>query len=516
MDYIIGIDVGTTSTKALLYDLDGKIYAKANKGYTLYQDTPDMAEEDPDEIFNATSQAIQEVITKANRQDGKVVAVSWSAQQHSLIALDKNFKPLTRTMTWADNRAEKYAAQYKENGRGLEMYKRTGLPIHPMGPFYKLLWFKNEKPDIFKQAAYWVGIKEYIIWKYTGQLKEEVSMAAATGLLNMKTVKWDEEALKETGVKENQLPELVDTTYKIKGIQAEYAKVMGLDKDVYFVMGATDGALSTIGVGAIETGVLAINIGTSAAVRSFFDKPVIDPKARLYCYPVMKGKYLVGGPINNGGIVFSWAHDALFGGEQEAAKLLNIDSFDMLSKIAATVPAGSDGLIFHPYLGGERAPLWDANARGSFFGLNRKHTRAHMIRAVLEGLVYNLYSVTLALREVTGKPKAILAAGGFAKSKLWTQIMADVYESELTIPESYESGSLAAMFLAKMSLGLEDNLNDIKKYIGKSNTFEPNPKVYKKYRALIPIYLRLSRQFSSEYKSIADYQREFANDDDQD
>ena len=511
MDYIIGIDVGTTSTKALLYDTDGHIYAKANKGYPLYQDTPDMAEEDPDEIFNATVSALQEVTGKA--KDGQVIAISWSAQQHSLIALDKDFKPLTRSLTWADNRSGKYAADYKENGRGFDMYKRTGLPVHPMGPFYKLLYFKNEQPDIFNQAAYWVGIKEYIIWKYTGVLKEEISMAAATGLLNMKTAKWDDVALKEVGVKREQLPELVDTTDKFQGIKSEYAKVIGLSKDVYFVMGATDGALSTIGVGAIETGVLAINIGTSAAVRTFVDKPRVDPKGRLYCYPIMKGKYLIGGPINNGGIVLNWAHDSLFGGEQEAAKLLNIDSYDMLSKIAATVPAGADGLIFHPYLGGERAPLWDANARGSFFGLNRKHTRAHMIRAVLEGIMYNLYSVTLALKEVTGDPKAILAAGGFARSTLWTQMMADIFENDIIIPESYESGSLAAMFLAKMALGMEDNLGDIKKYMGKETIYKPNEKAFARYRKLIPIYLRLSRDLSKEYKDIADYQREFTDDD---
>ncbi|MBY4582714.1 gluconokinase [Pediococcus pentosaceus] len=511
MDYIIGIDVGTTSTKALLYDLNGKIYGKSNKGYKLYQNLPDMAEEDPEDIFNATLQAIQEVIAKANLEDGRVVAISWSAQQHSLIALDDNFNPLTRTFTWADNRPEKYVAEYKQNGKGMEMYRRTGLPIHPMGPVYKLLWLKNERADIFNKTAYWVGIKEYIIWRYTNELKEEISMAAATGLLNIKSLKWDDEILREVGITKNQLPELVQPTYKIKGIRPEYAKVMGLDEDVYFVMGATDGALSTIGVGAIKPGVLAINIGTSAAVRSFSDKPAIDPKGRLYCYPIMEGKYLIGGPINNGGIIFSWAHDALFGAEKETAELLKMDSFDMLTEIAKKVPAGSDGLIFHPYLGGERSPLWDANARGSFFGLNRSHTRAHMIRSVLEGIVFNLYSVTIALKEFTGEPKEILAAGGFVQSSLGRQMLADVYEHDVVIPESYESGSLAAMFLAKMSLGLENKLEDISKYIGSEKRYTPDETVYEKYRKLIPIYIRLSRELSSEYKSIADYQREFAN-----
>lgn len=509
MNYIVGIDIGTTSTKALLYDINGKILAKANKGYPLYQDQPDMAEEDPDAIFNATLQAIQEVVAKAQLTDGQVAAISWSAQQHSLIALDQNYKPLTRTITWADNRAEKYARQYKENGKGLEVYKRTGLPIHPMGPFYKLLWLKYERPELCAKTAFWVGIKEYIIWRYTNVLAEETSMAAATGLLNMKSLQWDDEILKMVNVKKSQLPTLVPTTQSIVGIRSEYAKVIGVPDDVHIVMGATDGALSTIGVGALETGTLAINIGTSAAVRSFMDKPLIDPKARLYCYPIMEGKYLVGGPINNGGIVFNWAHDALFGGEQETAKLLQQDSYDILTKIAETVPAGSAGLLFHPYLGGERAPLWDANARASFFGLNRNHTRAHMIRAVLEGIVFNLYMTTLALTEVTGDPKDILVAGGFVRSSLGRQIMADIYEHEITIPDSYESGCLAAMYLAKMSLGLESDLQGITKYIGKEKKYQPDENNYPIYRKLIPIYIRLSRELAGEYDDIANFQREF-------
>ena len=223
----------------------------------------------------------------------------------------------------------------------------------------------------------------------------------------------------------------------------------------------------------------------------------------------MEGKYLVGGPINNGGIVFNWAHDALFGGEQETAKLLQQDSYDILTKIAETVPAGSSGLLFHPYLGGERAPLWDANARASFFGLNRNHTRAHMIRAVLEGIVFNLYMTTLALTEVTGDPKDILVAGGFGRSSLGRQIMADIYEHEITIPDSYESGCLAAMYLAKMSLGLESDLQGITKYIGKEKKYQPDKDNYPIYRKLIPIYIRLSRELASEYDDIAEFQREF-------
>ncbi|KIO96352.1 Gluconokinase [Levilactobacillus brevis] len=186
---------------------------------------------------------------------------------------------------------------------------------------------------------------------------------------------------------------------------------------------------------------------------------------------------------------------------------MQVDSYDLLTEIAAKVPAGSDGLIFHPFLGGERAPIWDANARGSFFGLTRTHSRAHMVRAALEGIVYNLYTVMLALEEVVGKPSSIQATGGFARSELWRQMLADIFEQDVTIPESPEGTALGAATLGMYALGMIDDLSAVKNFIGVANVHHPNPETYDAYRALVPIYIRLSRQLQSEYKNIAEYQR---------
>lgn len=269
---MIGLDIGTTSVKTVLYDLDGKVLGYSNNLYPLYQDQPDMAEEDPEEIFAGVLDGLTAVLRKADLKNGALKGVSFSAAMHSLILLDENHKPLTRAITWADNRAVKYADELRENGVGKQLYEKTGTPIHPMTPLSKLIWLRNEKPDLFKQAKCFIGIKEYVLYKLFGQLKEEYSTANATGLFNIFKMDWDDQALEVAGITRDQLPELVDTTDKMVGLKDEYARVIGIDKDVPFIMGATDGPLSNLGVNAIDPGVVAVTIGTSGAVRVITDK----------------------------------------------------------------------------------------------------------------------------------------------------------------------------------------------------------------------------------------------------
>lgn len=511
MEFIIGVDLGTTSTKVVLFDLEGQVHGYANKLYPLYQDIPDMAEEDPEEIFQAVLEGVREVVQKTDAARDTIRAVSFSSAMHSLIALDKDYQPLTRVLTWADNRAEQYATDLKTNGIGQAIYAKTGTPIHPMAPLAKLLWLKAEKTTIYQAAAHYMGIKEYVFYRLLGVNKVDYSIASAMGIFNIFNLDWDEQALAITGLKREQLPTPVAPTDYVTGLKPEYAQFMQLAADVPFVFGASDGTLSNLGVNAIKPGVVAVTIGTSGAVRVVTDKPVIDPKGRTFTYYLDQNMWVVGGPVNNGGVVFRWARDNMFDAEKSTAKLLGMDAYDLLTDIAAKVPAGADGLIFHPYLGGERAPIWDANARGSFFGLTQKHTRAHMLRAVLEGIVYNLYSVTLALEEVVGKPTAIQATGGFARSALWRQMLADVFEQPVTIPDSFESSALGAAVVAMKALGIIDSYEIMEKVIGTTKTYQPEPANYGAYRDLMPIYIRLDRQLKSEYEAIADYQRKHVN-----
>lgn len=508
MEYMIGVDLGTTSTKAVLFDDRNQVVASANKGYQLYRDIPDMAEEDLNEIFEALIDALSDVVRQANLSEGnKISAVSFSSAMHSLIAFDKNWQPLTRVITWADTRAVKYTEKLKRTGLGQEIYQKTGTPIHPMAPLSKLLWLKTEHEDVYNQAAHYLGIKEYLFHRLFGVNKMDISLASGTGLFNIFNLDWDEQALSVTGLQKAQLPMTVEPYAYETNMAAEYAAVIGIPADTPFVYGAGDGPLSNLGVNAIQPGVAAITIGTSGAIRVVADHPVIDPKGRTFTYALDKEHWVVGGPVNNGGDVFRWARDNMFDAEKSTAALLGTDAYDLMTQIAARVPAGSEGLIFHPYLGGERAPIWDANARGSFFGLNHGHTRAHMLRSVLEGITFNVYMVSLALEEVVGDLKSIQATGGFARSPLWRQMFADIFEQPVTVPEAFESGALAAVIVAQKALGQIDNLNEIEKYIGSANTYQPMPENFQAYRELAPIFIRLSRQLQTEYENIANYQR---------
>lgn len=505
MDYLIGVDLGTTSTKVVLFDTKGHVIASANKGYKLYRDAPDMAEEDLDEIWEAFTDAMAQVTRAA--KDGKILGVSFSSAMHSLIAFDADWQPLTRVITWADARAVKYTEELKSNGIGQEIYSKTGTPIHPMAPLSKLLWLKNEQADIYNNAVHYLGIKEFLFNRLFGANKMDYSIASGTGLFNIFNLDWDEQALSVTGITKEQLPEPVDPYTIETGMDPQYAAEMGLDVDTPFIYGAGDGPLSNLGVNAIQPGVAAVTIGTSGAIRVVTDAPKIDPKGRTFTYALDKDHWVVGGPVNNGGDVFRWARDNMFDSEKSTAELLGIDSYDLLTEIASKIPAGADGLLFHPYLGGERAPIWDANARGSFFGLTHNHTRAHMVRAVLEGIIFNIYMVSLALEEVVGDLSAIQATGGFARSPLWRQMAADIFEQPVTVPTAFESGALASTVMAQKALGLIDNLEVIGDMIGEANTYQPNPENYDAYRELTPIFIRLSRQLQTEYKAIADYQR---------
>ena len=499
MQYLIGVDLGTTATKAVLFKKNGEIIASSSQGYPLYRDASGKAEESLEDIFEAVLHTIREVSINLD-DDDELLAVSFSTQMHSLIATTEDWCELTQVITWADTRAVKYTRALKASNKGLEIYRRTGTPLHPMAPLSKLLWLREEKAEIFNQAAHYLDLKGYIFSRLFDVNKMDLSVATGTGLFNIFEMNWDEEALKLTGVKESQLPEVVEPYEIEQGMHAEFAKKMGIPVDTKFVWGAGDGPLSNLGVNAVKPGVAAITIGTSGAIRVVTDKPKTDEKARTFTYALDKDHWVVGGPVNSGGDVFRWVRDQLFDGKL---------SFEEITELAASTPAGADGLIFHPYLGGERAPLWDANARGSFFGLNYGHNRSQMARAALEGVMFNLYMVALSLVEVVGDLNMIQATGGFTSSELWKQILSDIFEQPINVPESREAGSLAAVIMAEKALGLIDSLDVIEEMVGSNQTYQPQSENFKVYRELAPIYIRLSRAFSEEYENISSFQRQF-------
>ncbi|WP_425117363.1 gluconokinase [Alkalibacterium sp. f15] len=506
--YAIGVDIGTTSTKAVLFSKKGKNISQASVDYPMYHPEPQASEQDPDEIVKAVMISVKTLMEKSEVSKDDIQLISFSAAMHSFIAVDASGKPLTASIIWADQRSEPYAVKLKETN-GQSIYEKTGTPIHPMSPLTKLMWLKAEKAAIFEQTHRFIGIKEYVFYHLFDKYVVDYSVASATGLFNMHTLDWDEEALETAQITSEKLSELVPTTSVFTGMNEAHAQVMGVAIDTPVVIGANDGCLANLGVNAIDEGVVALTIGTSGAIRTVTDKPVTDAKGRIFCYALTENHWVIGGPVNSGGMILRWLRDELCQEEIGEAKTRGIDPYNVITEKMATVQAGSNGLIFHPYLSGERAPSWNANARGSFYGLAMHHKKAHMMRAVLEGINMNLYTVFLALEELIGRPKKVHATGGFVRSEVWVQMLADVFDQEIHIPQTGESACLGAVVLGRYALGDIDDLSEVKNMVEMKETTEPNPDVVAIYKKLMPIYHRLSHLFEEEYDSLTAFQKTY-------
>ncbi|MFC6179739.1 gluconokinase [Lactiplantibacillus daowaiensis] len=485
MQAMLGVDIGTTSTKVVLYDQNGQVIASANHGYPLYQTTPGMAEEAPAEIYQAMVQGLTEVTAKQPQLP--IGGISFSAAMHSLILLAADGQPLTRMYTWADNRAKAAADQLRTRSDALTLYQHTGTPLHPMTPLAKLVWLEQTQPAL-KHAARWVvDIKSYLIYRLTGQLVMDYSIANATGLFNMQTFDWDPLALQLAAIKADQLPALVDTTAQVTGLAADLAAQWHLTPTTPLIVGASDGCLSNLGLNALQPGVAALTIGTSGAVRVVSDHPQLDANGRLFCYYLAPNRWVIGGPVNNGGNVLAWVRQQLFG--HDAA----VPSLAKLSDLVSQVPAGSHGLLMQPYLNGERAPLWNADARGAFFGLTAQTTRAEMTRAALEGITFNLVHVAKLVQNLTGPFTSLQATGGFANSAPWQQLIADSFATPVTIPNSFESSCLGAAILGWVSLGELANIEAASTLVGAEQTIVPDPATVATYQQLYLLYQQLQQ-----------------------
>ncbi len=479
---LIGVDIGTTSTKAVAWAPDGRALGSHTAGYPLEEPTAGQAVQDPRLILAAVEEAITAVAAQAATQ-ATVVGISFSAAMHSLIALDGNGEALTPVITWADTRASVQADRLRSGHGGLELHRRTGTPLHPMSPLPKLVWFREQEPTLFARARRWVGIKELVLDRLCGEMAVDHSVAAAMGLLNLDALEWDPEALSVAGVSPDRLSPLVDTTHVLHLTKAA-AQALGLPDGLPVVVGSSDGPLANLGVGAVETGVAACSIGTSGALRVMVEKPSVDPLGRVFCYPLTRDRWVVGGAINNGGVVLAWAGDALapeLGDEPERALLA----------AAAAVPAGSGGLVMLPYLLSERAPQRSSLPLGAYVGLTRGHHRGHLVRAALEGVCMQLALVLHSMEAAGNSIREVRATGGFARSDLWRQLLADVFGRSIGFPAGHEGSSFGAALLGMQALGLIDSIDVAVDLVGIEETIRPDVAAAATYRSLLPVFSSL-------------------------
>lgn len=476
---ILGADIGTTNIKVLACDPDTEqVVAHASRPLTTEQPQPGFSEQSPEAIWQAFGEVMRAVrqskgMGEVDKPGGSVQMVAFSSGMHSLMAVDADGKPLTNALLWSDNRAEAEANTLRTHqaALGQAIYHQTGTPIHPMIPLCKLAYWRHHQPDLLKQAARFISIKEYLWFRLTGEYQIDYSMATATGLFDQEHHQWSDLALSVAGITGEQLSEPVPTNHQ-QPLLAGAAAHVGLAAGTSLLIGASDGCLANLGAGAVAPGVTTLTIGTSGAIRQTVRQPLRDPQGRLFCYHLADGYYVVGGPTNNGGNVLQWLSDNLTHKKTETV-LTN----------AATIAAGSEGLLFLPYLQGERAPLWDAAVRGAFHNVDWGHTQAHFARATLEGVLFNLWSINALLSEQTGPTHVIHANGGFAQSAFWVQMLADIAGVPVRLNASNESGAIGAVLLALTATGHYPTLDEASASVNFGQTYHPNPENHEVYQA---------------------------------
>jgi gluconokinase len=476
-EVVIGVDIGTTATKVVAYGVDGAALGSADRSYPLHAPHPGWAEQDPDEVVGAVLDAIAEVVSLV--PDG-VAAIGVSSVMHSLIGLDGDGRPLTPLITYADSRAWPQALRLRRE-LGISLYRATGTPIHPMSPLVKLAWFAEHEPDLRRRVTHWVSIKEHLLRRMCASDVVDHAVASATGLFDLSARDWYPDALDAAGVSPEQLGRLVPTTARIDGLRSEVAEQLGVPASTPVVVGASDGVLANLGVGAVRPGVAALSIGTSGAIRVTVDAPRTDPDMRTFCYTLTDRQWVVGGAISNGGLVLRWLTDELFGDSD----------YDRLTAAAAQVAPGSDGVLMLPYLTGERAPSWSPLRGGVLFGLRVEHQRGHVVRAGLEGVALQLRLVADALRDARGEFDRLRVTGGFVGSDLWLQIVADVLDSELEVPQVDEAVAYGAALLAMRGIELIDDLGSATDGITIARTVTPGADAVAEYDRVAIRYAEL-------------------------
>lgn len=479
--YVIGVDLGTGSAKAIAMNDSGAIIETAQVTYPILEPQPGFQEQPVALIWDAFVKCIATITT---RLQSSPHAISFSSAMHSTIPVDAKGDPLMNIIIWADNRSASIARDLRRTLVAKTIYEDTGTPIHAMTPVCKIIWLRTHAENIFRQTAKFISVKEYVWHKLFHVYETDYSIASATGLMNLEALKWNATSMRTASIHEEQLSSLVNTNYSRTCTDQSLCKAMGITSETRFVIGASDGCLANIGSFATEEGHLALTIGTSGAVRVTRKEPMLNFKAMTFNYRLDESTYVCGGPINNGGIALKWYAEKVLG-----KKLESTNDYDELLNGLNTTDAGAEGLIFLPYVVGERAPIWNSEACGVFFGMRTYHEQRHFTRAIIEGISTSLYDIAYNMIENGLDIRQVNVSGGFVHSEQWLQVLADIFGKKICLINTADASATGAAFLAMKELGMISDYQQLKpKEITEYVPHEKNMTVYResflRYRKL--------------------------------
>jgi gluconokinase len=477
---ILSVDIGTTNIKAGVVDASGSVLQVAQRELPLARDEEGKAEHDPHLLWDAFCTVARSVASGYSHRIGALVL---SAYQLSLLAVDERGNPLTGIITLLDTRPQQTYPQLMERFDAQQLYRRTGCPPLFHYPFSKIFWLKMTHPDLFARARRFVGAKDYLLYRLTGQWVTEASLGTATQIMNLHSLQWDQMALDILGLDAEQLPKPVEADRVLANLPAAVCAALGIAEGCRLVPGVYDGGAVAIGIGALLEATGAINLGTTAMLRVALAQPVLDsdPAMRLQTCYLACGRWFAGGAINNAGITLRWLRDGI----------LHID-YETMNREAESV-SDAAGLFFLPFLSGERHSQIGNAASGVLFGLRGYHTRGHIIRAAMEGVCFALRLVYDALRANGVTPHEIRIGGGGSRSPLWMQTMANVLGVPLQVSHVEEPGLVGSAILGYTALGVYADVVQATKamartgrrYLPQEDTTEGYVKKYRFFRRLI-------------------------------
>ena len=503
--YLLGIDIGTTGSKALLIEANGSVISEVATEYPMATPRPLWAEQNPEDWWAATIGSIRKALAESGIGGSQIAGVGLTGQMHGLVLLDAGGKVLRPCIMWNDQRT---AAECEEitNAVGFDkVLKLTGNPVLTGFTAPKILWVRKHEPQVYSRAAKILLPKDYIRYRFSGEFISEVSDASGTCLFDVGRREWSDEMLGALGVERGWMPEVTESPEASSVVNAAAARETGLLEGTPIVGGGGDQAAQAVGTGIISEDVISATIGTSGVMFASTDNYRIEPQGRLhaYCHAVPGKWHLMGVMLAAGGS-FRWFRDTL--GEAEIAKAAETgrDPYDLLTKVASEASPGSEGLVFLPYLTGERTPHPDPNARGAFVGLTVRHTKAHITRSVIEGVTFGLRD-SLELMRALGTPLSeVRISGGGARSSLWRQILADVFGTEIVTVNVTQGAAYGAAMLAGVGTGVYDSVEGAcDAVIRVEDRIKPGPAaaVYEDY---YPRYCALYPALKEEFRALAE------------
>lgn len=498
MKYVLGIDLGTSATKTVLFDEKGNVVCSSSREYPMYQPKNGWAEQEPADWYNAGIETIADVVKNSGVEKDDIVSLGISGQMHGLVMLDKNCEVLRPSIIWCDQRTGKECDELTEKLTREKLIEITANPALTGFTASKILWVKNNEPEIFEKCRHILLPKDYLRFKLTGDFATEVSDASGMQLLDVPNRCWSQVMIDAVGIKEEYLPKVYESPEVTGKINKETAEKTGLSEETLVVGGAGDNAAAAVGMGVVREGKAFTTIGTSGVVFAHTDSPIIDKSGRVHTFCcAVPGKWHVMGVTQGAGLSLQWFK------KQFCEEGTN---YDIMTAAADKIPVGCDRLLYLPYLMGERTPHLDPDCRGVFVGISAMHTRAHFIRAVLEGVSYSLYDCVCVLKEMGISPAEMLVCGGGGKSAFWRQMLCDIFAVPVKTALSSEGPALGVAVLAAVGAGIYPSVEKACEVMVQYNddAVSPDGKKTAQYMKYHKIYKKLYSVLKNTYKALAE------------